>query len=172
MRAKYFPSINSINLPISWFRRVISCVLLYPCSPINLPSRISLPLQFHSTYLLSRDTKGSTVATINSNAWHVAQTGQAAHLSPRPALGGKGSSKCDWTSTAVSPACSRPEWGVCAETVIFQLRDSHWEEDQMSETDEHEPMGWKERLNKVQVNKQECVLYWNLLFCFETSHRK
>lgn len=32
-------------------------------------------------------------------------------------------------------------------------------------------MGWKERLDKVQVNKQECVFYRNLLFCLETCHK-
>lgn len=32
-------------------------------------------------------------------------------------------------------------------------------------------MGWKARLDKVQVNKQECGLYWNMLFCLEKCHK-
>lgn len=75
LRAKNYTSINSINLPHVLIQKgphLLCPALPRVLSPINLPPSISLPLQCHSTLLLSRETKRSTDTAINSNAWHVA----------------------------------------------------------------------------------------------------
>lgn len=74
-RAKNYTSINSINLPHVLIQKGphLPCPALpRVLCPINLPLSISLPLQCHSTLLLSRETKRSTDTSINSDAWHVA----------------------------------------------------------------------------------------------------
>lgn len=75
LRAKNYTSINSINLPHVLIQKgphLLCPALPHVLSPINLPPSISLPLQCHSTLLLSRETKRPTDTAINSDVWHVA----------------------------------------------------------------------------------------------------
>lgn len=163
-----------LTSPMSWFRRVLISPVLSPHQPTakHLPP-CSVPLHFTP---LQRDKR---VCRCRNQLLYMACSHLGCKNCPSCAPQPEDSSGGERLLSLWLNFGSRLSWmlhpGQSEEPVqtwwYFHREAVTGRKRQWVTAKERGLMGWKERLDKVQVNKQQCGLYWNLLFRLETCHK-